>query len=150
MAKISGKPPGGVPSIKIRNLNQFLLDSVKELEFLSGEPITHIPEVDVYSTAEELFIEVEMPGVRKDEIEVLLHKNTVTVKALKFECFDEDKINYVCMERAFGRLYRTVEIPFPVDTAKTRAVYKNGVLTIIVPRIEDKRKETKRIKVESS
>ncbi|MFQ5464730.1 MAG: Hsp20/alpha crystallin family protein [Thermodesulfobacteriota bacterium] len=149
MSKMSKKPPQGFTSVKIKNLDTLLADPEDDIGPFSGEPITHIPDVDVYSTPESLFIEVEMPGVRKDEIEVFLHKGSITIKALKYECFDEDKVNYVCMERVFGRLYRSVEIPFPVDTMRTKALYKNGVLTVEIPRIEDKRSQTKRVEVES-
>ena len=150
MAKISKKTP---PS-----LAAFELDSVTRLisEDLSGdpgvfqnEPITHVPNVDMYSTPTHLVLEVEMPGVRKEDIDLIFTRKSLTVKALKYECFEENKINYVCMERAFGRLFRTIEIPFPVDTGRIKAVFKNGMLTITVPRIEDKRCPSKRVSIES-
>lgn len=150
MAKVSKKPPNGFPSVEIKNLSQYFFEGQEDMDFVTGEPITHMPDVDVYSTPDELFIEVELPGVRKEDIEVFLHKNTMTIKALKYECYNDNKVNYVCMERVFGRLYRSIEIPFPVDTVNVKAVYKSGVLTIVVPRVEDKRNHTKKIAVESN
>ncbi len=113
------------------------------------EPITRIPDIDMYSTADELFIEVEMPGVAKDDIELYLHKNTIKVSALKVEHVEYRRTNYVCLERVFGRLYRSIEIPFPVNTSKVRATYCNGVLTIVMPRIEDKRAQKRSVPIES-
>ncbi len=151
MAKMSKKPPVTPPAAEIDNINQFIFEGMEDTGvFLQPEPLTQIPNVDVYSNSNELVIEVELPGVKKEDIEVTLLKDTLTIRALKLECFEEDKINYVCMERAFGRIYRAVELPFPVDTMKIKAVYKNGVLTIIVPRVEDKRCASKRVNIENS
>lgn len=150
MAKISKKTPGTLPSVEIDNLNQFIFEGLEDTGIFSEpEPITNIPNIDMFSTPAEVVVEVELPGVRKQDIEISIYKNNLTIRALKFECFEEDKINYVCMERSFGRLFRTMEIPFPVDTEKIKAVYKNGLLTISIPRIEDKRRETKRVPIES-
>ncbi len=151
MAKISKKPIMASPSAEVDNLNQSFLEWLEDAGvYLQPEPITHVPNVDMFSTITELIIEVEMPGVRREDIEITLYKNTLNIKALKFECFEEDKVNYVCMERSFGKLSRVIEIPFPVDTIRMKAVYKNGILTIIVPRVADKRCSTKRVPIEST
>ncbi len=148
MAKISRKPPGA-PLTEPDTPNRFFFESIEDAGLFSfPEPITQIPNVDVYSTPDELKIEVELAGVRKQDIEVALLKNTLTIKAVKFECFDEDKINYVCMERAFGRIFRAIDMPFPVDTAKIKAVFRNGILTISLPRVEDKRNKSRRVAIE--
>lgn len=152
MAKISRKPPGANkrPGNDIMEGFGFGPGPEDSGVLFEPEPITHSPCLDMYSNSAELVIEVEMPGVRKEEIDVTLCKNVISIKALKYECFDEDKINYVCMERAFGRLFRAVEIPFPVDTARIKAECKNGILRITVPRVEDKRAVTKRVLIESA
>ncbi len=116
---------------------------------LSLEPITRIPDMDMYSTNDELFIEVEMPGVKKENIELYLQKNTIKLSALKAEDLVDGRTNYVCLERVFGRLYRSIEIPFPVDTSRVKATYAGGVLTIRLPRIEDKRSTRKEVPIES-
>lgn len=150
MAKISKKSPGGIPSIEIDNINQFIIENIEQVDsLLKPEPITHIPNVDIFSTRSEVIIEVELPGVRKEDIDVAIAKNTITLRAIKLECVEEEKVNYVCMERAFGKVFRAIELPCPVDTARIRAVYKNGILTISVPRVEDKRSNTKKIPIES-
>ncbi|GMR04162.1 MAG: hypothetical protein BMS9Abin23_0051 [Thermodesulfobacteriota bacterium] len=118
-------------------------------EFSCMEPITHIPNIDMFSTAEELVIEVELPGTRKDDIELYLTKNSLRLTALKFECFENKKVNYVCMERNFGRLYRSIDLPHPVNTSKIKAVYKDGILTITIPRIKEKRSLARSVAIES-
>ena len=150
MAKISSKKPSGGPAVEIDNINQFIFEGIEDAGVLSHpEPITQMPNVDVYSNAREVIIETELPGVRKDEIEITLHKQTLTIKALKFECFEEDKVNYVCMERSFGRIFRAIDLPFPVDSGRVKAAYRDGVLKITLPRIEDKRSSAKKVQIDS-
>ena len=54
------------------------------------------------------------------------------------------------MERAFGRMFRSIELPFPVDTEKIKAVFRNGILTICVPKVEDKRNVSRRVPIENA
>lgn len=150
MAKMSKKPPTSLPSVEIDSFNQFIFDGLEDRgPFGRPEPLTQVPNVDMFSTATELIIEAELPGVRKEDISVSIENNSVSIKAVKFECVDEGKVNYVCMERSFGRVYRTVEMPFPVDTAHIKAVFRDGVLTISIPRVKDKRCTVKKIPIDS-
>ncbi|HEY4706334.1 MAG TPA: Hsp20/alpha crystallin family protein [Thermodesulfobacteriota bacterium] len=148
MAKISRKPPR--PSIKVESSSEFIFEcGVDASGLLSPEPITHIPTLDIFATPSELVMEMELPGVRREDIDITLSKDAITVRAVKFECFDEDKINYVCMERSFGRLFRSIDLPCPVDTARVKATCLNGILTITLPKVEDKRNSTKKVQIES-
>lgn len=149
MAKISRK--GAQTPIRIENLNQFLFECLGDEEsLLAQEPMTHVPALDLFATSAELVVEIELPGVRKDDIDITLYKNTLTIRAMKHECVEEDKINYVCMERSFGRIFRAVDLPHPVDTARIKANYANGVLTIVMPRVEDKRNNKQKVSIESA
>ena len=149
MAKISRKT--SQTPIRIENLNQFLFECLgDEVGLMAPEPITHVPPLDLFTTQADLVIEIELPGVKKEDIDITLYRNTLTLRATKLECFEEDKINYVCMERSFGRLFRAVELPYPVDTAKIKANYAGGVLTIVMPRVEDKRNNRQNVSIESA
>lgn len=152
MAKFSKKPPETRPAAQDDPVMQFIFDGLKEAgaqESSEAAQPTHVPSVDMFSTSATLIIEIEMPGIKKDELEVTVMRNTLTVKAVKFECFDEGKVTYVCMERSFGRLLRQIDLPFPVDTGRIKAVYNNGVLTVTLPKVEDKRGTPRRVAVEN-
>ena len=147
MAKISKKPP---QTIEDAGADEIIFGGFSEGGILSpSEPITQVPSVDVYSTPTEIIVEVEMPGIKKDDIDVSFYKDTLTVKGMKCECMDEEKVNYVCMERSFGKILRTIEMPFPVDSSKIKASYKSGVLIVRVPRVEDKRCVTRKVPIEA-
>ncbi|MEE9614950.1 MAG: Hsp20/alpha crystallin family protein [Thermodesulfobacteriota bacterium] len=131
---------------------QSLISDMEEILHSDGsKPIGNMPRADIFSTSDDfVVVEVELPGVRSEDIEVTLFKNALSIKALKYECFEDNRVNYVCMERSFGRLFRTIEIPQVVNPAKAKAVYKGGVLTIRMPRVEEKRGRLQHIPVEQS
>lgn len=145
MAKIS-KEPGDFLNLLEEGCDPCSGDSSARKPL---DTITRIPDIDMYSTVEELTIEVEMPGVKKSDIELYIHKNTLKLTAFKRETVEDKKTNYVCLERVFGRLYRSVEIPFPVNTSQIKATFKSGVLTIVIPRVEDKRSQKRNVPIES-
>lgn len=110
--------------------------------------MNHEPAVDMFSTAENVIIEVELPGVRKEDIEIDLLRSVLTIKGLKYECFNDKRVNFVCMERSFGKFCKIIELMHPVDTTRIKAVYKNGMLTITLPKVRDRRGVPNKIPVE--
>ncbi|MCK5237313.1 MAG: Hsp20/alpha crystallin family protein, partial [Deltaproteobacteria bacterium] len=96
-----------------------------------------------------LTIRVELPGVRAEDIEISILRNNLNIKAHKYECFEDNTTNYICMERSFGHIFRAVEVPVPVNTSEIKALYSKGILQITLPRIEEKRGQPKKIKVET-
>lgn len=148
------KPPEK-PIKPISSLEDTLFRSLREAmgqEFCQPgtELINFTPHVDIYTTNNAIVIEMEIPGVRIEDIDISMNKGQLLVKGIKSEAGrEEDAGNYVCMERSFGRYYRAVEIPFPINTQNIKASYKYGVLTIEAPRVADKRGQAKHIKIDS-
>jgi len=150
MAKISKKSSSPLHNSDTANVLQFLVDDMEEmLSFPHVDTVNHIPPVDMFSTSEAFIIELEMPGVRREDVEVTIFNNVLTVRGVKYDCFKDPKINYVCMERVFGKLFRNIKLPCPVDPARIKAVFKAGLLTLQLPKVTEKRGETKKIPVES-
>ncbi len=147
MAKISKKyinnPPEDLSGF------QFILEEMEEsLSQLGSGRVNHVPSLDIYSTQSEMVVEIEVPGVRKEDIEVAIKENTLIIKGMKYECFNEKKVHYICMERAFGKLFRSIVLPCAVDSRRIKAVYDNGLLIIRIPRVTDRRGVAKKISVE--
>ncbi|MBI3752518.1 MAG: Hsp20/alpha crystallin family protein [Deltaproteobacteria bacterium] len=128
---------------------QYLYGATEKIVSHGEAAINHMPVVDMFSTADSIIVEVELPGVRKDEIDVSILRNTLTIRGLKYECFDEKKVNFVCMERSFGKFFRIIDIPCPVDTTGIKAIFREGLLTIMLPKVEEKRGAPRKIVIES-
>jgi len=91
--------------------------------------------VDVRDTGEDLLVEAELPGFEKDEIEVTLKDNYLTIQAERKEVVEEEKEGYLRRERSYGKLQRSFTLPCEVDADKVEAKYEAGVLKIKLPKV---------------
>jgi HSP20 family protein len=94
------------------------------------------PALDVYDDKENVYVKAEVPGMKKEEIDISLHDNVLTISGeRKVETKNEDAENYRS-ERFFGRFTRSITLPIVVESDKVKASYKDGILTITLPKSE--------------
>jgi HSP20 family protein len=94
------------------------------------------PSVDIYETENELVLKVDLPDVDLKDIDVSMENQTLTIAGeRKFEQKDTTK-GFHRIERSYGRFVRSFAVPNAFDTAKIDADYKNGVLTVTLPKTE--------------
>lgn len=110
-----------------------------------------IPPVDIYECSNSIHIEVELPGIKKNDILLTLQGGTLYIEAVK-KNEDKDAIqkNHICIERSFGTVRRNIDIKWACDTNKIKASIINGLLTITIPKIEDRRGKVKKIDIEET
>jgi HSP20 family protein len=95
------------------------------------------PVLDVYEDKENVIVKAELPGMKREEIEVSLHEGCLSISGeRKAEEKHKDSEQYRS-ERYVGRFQRTVSLPTPVAGDKVKAQYKDGVLTITLPKTEE-------------
>jgi HSP20 family protein len=106
------------------------------------------PPVDIYERQDGLVIRAEIPGVNKDEIDIRLENNILTLhgERRREEGFDETAAHR--LERVFGTFTRSFSLPTSVDSGKISAAYRDGVLEITLPKAEEAK--PKRIQIRSS
>ncbi len=105
---------------------------------------TWAPAVDIYETENDLVLKADLPEVAEKDIDIRVENNMLTIRGeRKFEeSVKED--NYLRVERAYGSFSRSFSLPTTVDTESIKANYKNGVLTVELPkRAESKPKQVK-------
>ncbi|MCX7793620.1 MAG: Hsp20/alpha crystallin family protein [Thermodesulfovibrionales bacterium] len=105
-----------------------------------------VPNIDVYDKKGEIVVKAELPGVEKDNIDITITKDTLTIKGeikRDEEIKDED---YYAREISYGSFARTIALPVEVDSEKAKATFKNGILEIVLPKKEEAK--PKEIKVE--
>ncbi len=105
------------------------------------------PSVDIAETEKEYTISVEAPGVDKDGIHVSLDDGTLTIRGEKKKEKEEKEKNYHRIERSFGSFQRTLSLPTDADGEKIEANYKNGVLTLKLPKIPGAKLSVKTIPI---
>ena len=103
--------------------------------------------MDIFETDAEIVVKAELPGMDRDDIDLSLENNVLTLRGdRKFEREDKDE-NYHRIERAYGAFSRSFSIPAAVADGGIRADYNGGVLTIILPKTQ--KAKPKQIKIQS-
>jgi HSP20 family protein len=92
--------------------------------------------VDVIDRDAEVVVRAELPGVSKDELDVSLSDNTLTIRTHSHHETTEEQGHYHRREISAGELQRTLRLPFEVDGDQTKATFKDGVLELIAPKLE--------------
>ena len=92
------------------------------------------PQVDVAETDSEIVVSAELPGLDDEDIEVSLARGLLTISGEKKQEKEKKGRNYYHVERSYGSFQRSVPLPSEVDAGKVDAVFKNGVLTITLPK----------------
>jgi HSP20 family protein len=107
------------------------------------------PLLDLYETKESVVVEADLPGIDPAGISLCIFHGFLTIEGLKRERQDgSEKMNYLCLERSFEPFKRIVRITVPMNPKKAKAVYARGVLKVTFPKVEEKRGEPIRIKIE--
>jgi HSP20 family protein len=107
------------------------------------------PSLDVKENEKEVDIKAELPGMDEKEVEVLLADNAVTIKGEKKEEKEDKGKDYYHMERSYGAFNRVIPLPQGLDTNKAEAHYKNGVLTIKIPKTEEAKAKVKKVSIKT-
>jgi HSP20 family protein len=96
-----------------------------------------LPAVDVSETGDKITVKAEIPGMEAKDIEISMVGDTLTLKGEKKAEREEKEENYHMVERSYGSFSRTMKLPATVDAEKVEATYKNGVLTVVLPKKEE-------------
>jgi len=92
------------------------------------------PQVDIVDSEKEIKVSVELPGLDEKDIDVSLSRDTLTISGEKRQEKEDKGKNYHRMERSYGAFKRAVPIPCEVKTEAIEATFKNGVLSIVLPK----------------
>ena len=99
---------------------------------LPGLDQVWVPAVDIYEKDDEIVVEIELAGVLKKDVRIMLHGNRIEVKGLKKEGPAVAVPRYHRLEREYGTFHRTIFIPSAVQPERTAATLENGILTIVL------------------
>jgi HSP20 family protein len=102
------------------------------------------PAVDLYETADRFVLSIELPGLKRDQIKIELQHEILTVRGER-GVHHEEGAQFHRVERGHGPFTRTFSLPQPVDADRVQADFRDGVLTVIIPKLAP---PTRRIPVE--
>src|SRR5271166_6148587 len=118
--------------------------------FWRGEMRGKAPAVDVINKEKAYEITAELPGMDESNIDVKFSDGALTIKGEKKDEREEKKKDYYLSERRYGSFQRSFGVPDGVDTDKIDAQFKNGVLTVTLPKSADAQKSEKKIAIKKT
>jgi len=95
------------------------------------------PALDVYEDKDNLFVKAELPGMKREQIEVSLHDGVLSISGERKSENNYQDAEVYRAERFVGRFQRTVSLPTPVAADKVKAQYQDGILNITLPKTEE-------------
>jgi HSP20 family protein len=107
-----------------------------------------LPSLDVAETKNELVVKAEVPGMDAKDINISLSDGMLTVKGEKKQEREEKEADYHLVESSYGAFTRSIQLPTEVQSDKISASYRNGVLTVILPKSDGPQKKEIKVKVE--
>jgi HSP20 family protein len=106
------------------------------------------PAVDVEEDKDNVFVKAELPGMKKEEIEVYIDGGMLNIAGERKEEAEFKGSESYRRERCFGRFHRCIELPAAVEAGKIEAHYRDGILTVTCPKTEEARRKQVEIKIE--
>lgn len=103
----------------------------------SSEQAVWAPRTDLVETDESYRIDLDVPGMSRDDLNINYQDNQLTVSGERTSDRTDEGEKYVRVERSFGHFYRSFTLPRTVSADDIRASYENGVLSITVPKTEE-------------
>ena len=102
--------------------------------------------VDMYETDQDVVVKSSMPGVKPEDIDITITGDTLTIKGETKAEEKVEKANYVRQERRYGAFSRSLTLPTTIVAEKAKAEFENGVLTLTLPKAEEVKPKTIKVK----
>lgn len=104
------------------------------------------PAVDLYEDHDQFVVKVELPGMKKEDIEISLHQGNLVISGERKHETNGEGADMSRAERYFGRFQRALALPKPVNAGNVTATYKDGILTVLLPKTEESKPKQIRVK----
>lgn len=120
-----------------------------EMGFSDGDRLPWVPQADVFEDDRTIEIALELPDLDEKEIVVKVEGDRLIVEGEKRQAYRQEQGDrgWLVSERRWGRFQRVMPLPSHVDREKIAASFDNGVLTLTLPKVEEARREARRIEV---
>jgi HSP20 family protein len=147
------KSENGRPALSLWDVDKWFDDVFRSPFALSRFPRLRavsdelIPDVDMFESNGDIVLKAELPGMKKEDIEVIFSDGSVTISGEKKQEEEIKRKDYYKWERSYGSFCRSLELPTEVKADKAKSTFKDGILEVRVPKDEVKSKEVK-IKIE--
>lgn len=106
------------------------------------------PSVDIYEEGGDVVVKSELPGMKKEDIEVNLTEDSITISGEKKKEEKVEKKGYYRLERSYGSFTRSFGLPSEVRTEDAKAKFKDGILEIRIPKTEEAKRKARKVSID--
>lgn len=151
--RLSLRREGESPMLAIQNemnrmFDQFFADDFPFPARLVARPVMDFfPKLDISETEADFKVTAELPGMDEKDIQIRLEKDTLILSGEKKIETEEKEKTYHRVERTYGSFERVIPFEVQLDEDKVNAVFKNGVLTVTLPKAGDAIRKTRQISI---
>lgn len=96
-----------------------------------------LPNMDVQEDKDRFTISMELPGLSKDDVSLTVREGMLTIEGERKQEDEKEGVNYHRVERRYGKFLRSFQLPIRVQEDKIEAVFKDGILTVQIPKAEE-------------
>lgn len=125
-----------------------IFDTMFNDSFLSDRLVLKVPAVNIDETDEEYTIELAAPGLKRDDFNVSLDRNTLTISVEQKDEKKEDVKNCCRREYSYSSFVRSFNLPDTADTTSVKASYNDGILAIHIAKLEEAKHSIKKIAIQ--
>ena len=94
--------------------------------------------VDIFERDNDIIVESTIAGINKEDIDITVESDLIVIRGERKQNTEDESKNYYLQECFWGKFSRTLVLPYPVKSDKVKANLKNGILTVILPKTEEK------------
>lgn len=152
---IFAKSAAGLEKMELKRLQErverlfILLQDALELEEIDS-PNAFSPPIDLCETDEAVCISVELPGLKAEDINLIVTAKDLTIEGIKNHSPNTQKaISHFCCERQYGKVHRKINLRWAINIKETTSNLKNGILYINLPKLDDRRGKAVKVPIES-
>ncbi|HVN94803.1 MAG TPA: Hsp20/alpha crystallin family protein [Syntrophorhabdaceae bacterium] len=149
------KKEADTPMVGLRDMERWFEDVFRRPFSLFGHPFPRfsqaeeiVPSIDILKDKDDIVVKAELPGVKKEDIDVTLTEDTITISGEKKNEQEVKKKDYYHYESSYGSFSRTFNLPAKVQSDKAKTKIKDGILEIRIPKTEEAKKKEVKVKVE--
>lgn len=120
---------------EMRSRVRSLFGDPLKLDVLMAEDVSFSPAVEISETDTEILVTAELPGIRRENVDIEIENNVLSLSGEKQEEREEKKKETYVYERSYGSFRRSFTLPAPVDEENVKAEFSDGVLRIHLPKL---------------
>lgn len=140
---------GDLPDIfkEMENMTKHFWEDLRFPEMAKDFNVDWTPRLDLTESEDKIEVKAELPGLERKDLDISIDRDILVIKGEKKHEKEESEKHYHRVERHYGSFYRSIRLPAEVKVDKIDAKFKDGVLTIALPKSEESKKRIAHIEV---